>query len=394
MQTVKLRIQGSFYDSQIYSKILYLWSADGTIITVDWDQLIDHLIETLDGTLKFVAYCSLRNNAFFYDSYNKLLLSDAKVLSTLETRFTELNGKALEIDENLLELHQKSLRDNPFVFPHSDTLLFHNKLFVGSGLGVEVSKSSSITAQRHQIDKPEQVWDGMTQSLAGANYTVAMALGHDGIAEYNWADPENKRAEQTVEIESSKVRWMYDSLYSSSYSESHFLYFKRQSASKRPSREPLSPLEVSSADQLFADSNIPSKEIAFSWGARDKICTIHGQTLHILKYTFLQADERPKFAQLSPVNLEGALDNDIVTADSTVFGYVIETDNNLIVVDSSQETTIIPGEPVNWRLFPNTKYYTNHLHVVYDDYMDIYVFSEDYLVNQEQKNIGIVYEQQ
>ena len=48
----------------------YLWSADGTIITVDWDQLIDHLIETLDGTLKFVAYCSLRNNAFFY-SYNK-----------------------------------------------------------------------------------------------------------------------------------------------------------------------------------------------------------------------------------------------------------------------------------------------------------------------------------
>ena len=44
-----------------------------------------------------------------------------------------------------------------------------------------------------------------------------------------------------------------------------------------------------------------------------------------------------------------------------MFGYVIETDNNLIVVDSSQETTIIPGEPVNWRLFPNTKYYTNHM---------------------------------
>ena len=91
------------------------------------------------------------------------------------------------------------------MFPHSDTLLFHNKLFVGSGLGVEVSKSSSITAQRHQIDKPEQVWDGMTQSLAGANYAVAMALGHDGIAEY--IGPTPKTNEQNKLLRLSRARF-------------------------------------------------------------------------------------------------------------------------------------------------------------------------------------------
>jgi hypothetical protein len=53
--------------------------------------------------------------------------------------------------------------------------------------------------------------------------------------------------------------------------------------------------------------------------------------------------------------------------------------------------TVIPGEVVRWRVYPRSKNYLNHLHLVYEDRLEIYSFNHDALVNQETKKIGIEY---
>jgi len=66
-------------------------------------------------------------------------------------------------------------------------------------------------------------------------------------------------------------------------------------------------------------------------------------------------------------------------------------DESLLVVDSLGQSHIIEGEPVNWRVFPKSINYINHLHIIYEDYMDIYIFTHDYFVNQKEKKLGIRY---
>jgi hypothetical protein len=50
---------------------------------------------------------------------------------------------------------------------------------------------------------------------------------------------------------------------------------------------------------------------------------------------------------------------------------------------------VIPGEPVNWRVFPRSKHYANHLHVVYDDRLEVWSFNHDYFLDQKKKRLGI-----
>jgi hypothetical protein len=61
----------------------------------------------------------------------------------------------------------------------------------------------------------------------------------------------------------------------------------------------------------------------------------------------------------------------------------------LIISSDARGYTFLEGEPVNWRVFPKSKYYTNQLHAVYDDYFCIYSFNDDYFVDQKQKQAGI-----
>ncbi len=60
---------------------------------------------------------------------------------------------------------------------------------------------------------------------------------------------------------------------------------------------------------------------------------------------------------------------------------------------SNLETLWLEGEPVNWCVFPKSTYYTNQLHVVYEDHLCIHSFNHDYFVNQDTKSVGIMYSQ-
>jgi hypothetical protein len=68
---------------------------------------------------------------------------------------------------------------------------------------------------------------------------------------------------------------------------------------------------------------------------------------------------------------------------------VIESDDALLVILTTGESLSLPGEPTNWRVFPRSHNYISHLHVIYEDRLEIFAFTHDYFVDQETKLSGL-----
>ena len=56
---------------------------------------------------------------------------------------------------------------------------------------------------------------------------------------------------------------------------------------------------------------------------------------------------------------------------------------------SDDQPYIMQFPVVRWRVFPRSKHYVNHLHVILDDRIEIYSFNNDYFVDQRSKKAGI-----
>ena len=89
--------------------------------------------------------------------------------------------------------------------------------------------------------------------------------------------------------------------------------------------------------------------------------------IDVLKF-FPRRKLAERFEFLGRVEAREGLPREFVSADNAVFGFVLESRTGLEIFESSSETTTLDGEPVNWRVFPRSKYYTNHLHVARDEY--------------------------
>lgn len=99
-------------------------------------------------------------------------------------------------------------------------------------------------------------------------------------------------------------------------------------------------------------------------------------------------EQQEKFISLGSIESKELLD-DLISADSSFFGIVLEKEDGILVITSLLEYIHFPGEPVNWRVFPKSKNYTNQLHIIYEDRLCIYSFNHDFFVDQENKKIGI-----
>jgi hypothetical protein len=95
-----------------------------------------------------------------------------------------------------------------------------------------------------------------------------------------------------------------------------------------------------------------------------------------------------KFVSIGSVETKEPI-GDIISADSSFFGIVLEQEDGLLIITSSLDYIKLPGEPVNWRVFPKSRNYINQLHVIYEDYLLIYSFNHDFFINQSDKKIGI-----
>jgi hypothetical protein len=76
---------------------------------------------------------------------------------------------------------------------------------------------------------------------------------------------------------------------------------------------------------------------------------------------------------------ERRLRGPVLDATASVFGYVVEFDDALMVFANDETFKKLP-EPVAWRCFPRSARYVNQLHVTLDDHVRIYAFVHDYFL--------------
>ena len=384
MQAIKITIPGKFYDSHIYSADLFLWHEFGEyILKISWDEFLNWILERhVQPELRFVTACALAKNDLLYDTYWKHLLDNPLMRQQIRANFEELSKMPINLT-NLNDLNvgrQKLQRELPF--PHSDTLYFHDKLFVGDRDGLYKASKMCRTA--------EKIWDGSALNLAGRNWSVAVAAGTDGLFEAPFERGQSQRKfeikspKQQFQQSTNKVGWMYFSLYGSDYHDgflADYKAYREKNDRKHPIKREL--LKQSSVNQLFSSDGGD-----YSWGVHDKLCRIQSNSLDIIQY---RPSKGKRLNTLSGVQLQISPDfGEIVSANSAPFGYVIEYDEGLLIVTSDGKQHLLPGEPINWRVFPNAVHYSNHLHVIYDEALVIYSFYQDYFVDdQENKHIGI-----
>ena len=414
LQPLQLTIPGAYYDSQIYDGKLYLWKANGSILTLDWNKMIESI--TISDPLKAVLLFALQHGD---DLYNNLLLKDADIKALIIEKFRDLVKTPIEIPESALYNFAISEQNNPFPFPHADSSIHYKTLYVGSQSGVSRSRGISLNSGI------EKLWDAPVLSLTASNKTLAIAAGSEGLFDYSVDDSfsENSNEPRNITEEHSNfARWMYPGIFSSSYfNDGYFADFQEIKEPRSKSKElrssgkhiqlslfPHLP-EKSSLISLPENSSVPkpsrelkqlfsyheifteearTKQPIFTWGARDKIYLVTEDSIELVRCFPREKKETEKFKSLGSTEVED-LTGDIVSADSSFFGIVLEEEDSLLVINSLLQHKRFPGEPVNWRVFPDSVNYVNQLHIIYEDSIQIYFFTHDYFLNQKDKIIGI-----
>lgn len=375
---IQITIPGNFYDSYIYSGTLKLWTAHNSTRTIDWDDFIAEWCSELEPKLGFAFYCAFSKSNHLYTPAGRLLTKDAEALSLLLFRFKTLQKKELVKD-----LPKGREMNNDFTFPHADVEFHYGKTYVGHAYGLET---------KSEAGRPLKVWDGPALRLDAKYRKLAIAGGSEGLYQYN-TDEGRATPRRYLKHHADSVRWMHASIFGGSYGIGNLAEFKLRKGEKRGEqiREfsgAISGREILGMAGLESRDNpvFSAEDVQYTWGAGDKICFANNRGIQVVKR------QSGDFISMGAVGRERHTEGEVIDADSSLFGYVVEFDDGLMVVDSHERQHWLPGEPVNWRVFPDSVDYCNHLHVIYDDRLCIFSFNQDFDTDQEAKRAGVSYE--
>lgn len=387
MQPLKLIIPGKYWDSQIYSGKLYLFGISGQLVTIDWERLISSW--NISNNLKLALICAFLRSDYLYGEDLNFLFKDDEIKDVVVKKFKSLSDMDLQLSNKILKPLILGEQDNKFPFPHTDSDIYINNLFVSSQEGIY--RASCNRKTKYPIStRTEKKWDAPVFSLSASYGSLALAAGDEGLYELK-VNPhvhdysgEDNRITRLSDNNCISCNWAFQSIYGSSFIGSGFLatFDKRRNEyeSYKYERE---FEEIISESKIFHDNG-------FSWGVQDKFCQVGGNKIHVIRYNPWIDEKNARLQDLGFIELQ-QWKGDVVSGRNAVFGIIIECDNAIVVVPSKGSIITIPGEPVNWRVFPRSKYYENQLHIIYEDRLEIYSFNHDYFVNQKEKRSGIQY---
>jgi hypothetical protein len=383
---VRATIPGRYWDSQIYSGNLFLFDRDGGLTTVDWNALVASL--EVGEDLRVVADAALLGNHRLYGEGARQLVRDPEVRPILLNKFFRLHGLHLEWDLRLAEL--QSTIDNPLPFPHNDSEVYYSRVYVGSRSGLyRLDRDRSEGRRRSSA----RIADMPALSIAAKHTLIAVAAGADGLHQVQVARTSNPRDEPISAEACTTCEWAYSSLVCSDTTRRMFVAsysrVRDETRADTSRRKFIRKFDgIVKQESLFASQHLASK--AAHWGAKDKLYRFGDGMIEIVRYdpdSALRPTER--FTTITTLPTPGLGNDDgLVAARVAPFGSVLEFDDRLVVLPSVGEPLILSGEPVNWRVFPRSIDYVNHLHVIYEDRLEIWAFTHDYFVDQRTKLFG------
>jgi len=398
MQPIRLTIPGRYWDSQIYSGRLYLFLIDGSIQVIDWDRLVDQF--PIEDDLRLALSCAFSRSDYLYGARWNLLFRDHEVKELIRSKFDRLSDRNLEIQTRQLR-HDFLVAEseNRFAFPHTDSRIYGNMMYVSSQQGIwQGSCNKRLVYGVNQ--RPTKHWDAPVLAMAAYGNTLAMAGGCEGlfetpIGDTSWKysgnlDTDIWEIRKLADRDCVKCDWAFTSIFASSHVDDGFLAHFIVDSLEQPPRDG-SAWEEEVRTRRF-DCLREAREIfdcrGYAWASQDKIYQAGQGTIRVCRFDPWAEDQGSVIESLGEISLQ-AWKGGVVSAGVAVFGSVIECDNALVVTGSDGVNDTIPGEPVRWRVFPRSRFYENHLHVIYEDRLEIWSYNHDYFVDQKEKRMGV-----
>lgn len=407
MQALKLIVPGSYWDSQIYQGRLYLFNMDGSLFALDWDETIEQFGARTDE--QFALCCAFQRSDYLYGSRWDLFFADPDVIGLISSKFDRLSNEPLVLDRQEIDAYRHATRQNPLPFPHSDCIIYDQQMYVSSPSGVFRSTCNKRTVGPIS-GRPVKLWDMPVNAVSAGWGCLAMAAGSEGLWQYDmgprrgiysYSRTTDESLVQVSTMHCSTCEWNYYSIFCSSYESGGYLADFSFEPTEPEEGTPYDDDSVPFTGRLSPpfiervrefEEVLPAARIfdsqGYAWGCRDKVCQSSDGILHVAKYKPWAEESHDRLRRLPDVTLTEAPET-IISAALASFGTVIESEDGLIVLRSDDAQTHIDGEPVNWRVFPRSKHYANHLHIIYDDRLEVWSFNHDYFLDQEKKRLGI-----
>ncbi|MBS1073765.1 hypothetical protein JK176_02575 [Gluconobacter sp. Dm-73] len=398
MQNLKLTIEGEWWDSLLYKGRLHLFGMDGSFQSFNWEELIKDLgCEIGVGAQDAFRFAFSESNALYRDALNKSNLGEA---------FSKLKINDFSISKNRLLKYLVTRGNSCFPFPHATSSFYYDRLIIASPEGIH---GALYDIGNEKLLKPSQLTDLPSDQASPSHYAIAIAGGEEGLFEIDLGPNKDewltKKKLTTVSTRTTEAcDWMFGSIVATSIdSGSYFARYEQMtiedlhvvSKGNQDSRENDKVTTVRKLNniedlgKLLSPRNEGRRETSkksFIWGSQDKFYRVEANS--ITAYRFLK-DGRIIRAG-TPIQISHTVDT-LVSVQTSLFGVVLEFDDGLLVMTSDEKIYEVPGAPVNWRTFPRSKRYENHLHVINDDEISIYSFNQDYEIDQFRKRIGSRY---
>lgn len=392
MQPIELKIQGNFYDSQIYRGKLYLWHFDGRLSVYDWNQLIYNI--DVPDYLAFVKELCLLDGSYLYKTYlYDRLLNDKEIKNIVEDKIRRLSGLQFIINEEELAKYVIKEYDVPLGEMPLDVHIYNKKLYYTLDNGQYVSQLKGNNEPLSALKRPNKIFDGRVVHMAVNNGRMAMSMLSDGLYERNVADYfEEREPRQISNRHSSFAYYNYSNIFNTSLQGESFLIYNsplmddeeidygRQFARQRINRVSAILYDENGITQKGNHGNI-------GWGFNNRIYYSNGKQITAVQYSGYNRDSIFKILK-DNVSIEQAPDEKIVNAAVAYFGNIVEYMSKLVVLQSDGNVLEISEPITRWRVFPRSINYENHLHVILDDCLCVYGFIHDYTSNERNKTMG------
>ncbi len=387
MQPIRLVIPGDYWDSQIYRGRLYLTTMEGGTFVYDWDRAIE-LITRQDSD-RLAITCAFARGDYLYHPEWSLVFRDPDIGTILQKKFASLTMASLELSSADIAASIIGSADAPGGLA-DDTVLYKNHLYAATDSGLLRANIRHPKGKRNRsgIGSSERLWDGAALSLAvRRGGDLALAAGGEGLFELGLLSEDREDPRQVSTRHTDFVAYAHASIYGSS--DRMGGYLEAYAWTRQPEDSRLVRHHVGT----FMDTEIFKSLGGMSWANQEKIymCT-KGELLavrYVQKETALGEGARP-FKNIGSIQVPTE-DHRILAGGVSFFGTVIEHESGLIIVQSDNEIFEIAGPVTRWRVFPRSNRYENHLHVVFEDRVEIFSFNHDYVVQQSTKLAGIEY---
>ncbi|WP_437287501.1 hypothetical protein [Sorangium sp. So ce406] len=382
---VRVVLHGKYWDSQIYSGTLVLFGLDGTITRLNWNQFVTSL--PLEEELQLVAEAALLGSDRFYSTDMRRLIQDREVKPIVLDKFRRLQRASATWIFDGTHIGHRS--DNPLPFPHNDSDYYYGSLYVGARSGVyQLIGNSERSRQRAR----QRLADAPALDIATKYSTVAFAAGSDGLLELDLSEERRGGLRSIAARSCNTCEWSYASIVCSDQSHSLFVAAfgkvreERGHGPNRSRRYVRRFERLVTDEELFGTSDADDSPAAIQWGAKDKIYRYRSGEVEAVRNS---SNGHASFERLERRRVREDFDlDDFVAVRVAPFGSVLEFDDRVIVLLNSGEVLKFQGEPVNWRVFPRSLNYLNHLHLIYDDRIEIVAFTNDYFVSPEERLFG------